>query len=312
MCEKELKVSEEAKVVEKTNWNSINNDVNEVLQNNNIINWSLLASKIFDELKEELEKLEKKPSLKIILVGEKPSSLVYVNQKKKKAEYIWMDYEKISFDDNITEKELLIEIEKLNNDEKTDWFMVQLPLPKHIDERKVIDSINPKKDVDWFHPENQWKINLLDDSWFQPCTPVWILELLESIDVNVVWKIVTVIWKSNIVWTPISIMLSKMWATVVNCDLNTPDIYKFTKDSDIVISATWVIWLINAEHIKKDSVVIDVWITRGADGKIYWDCDFDSIIKTWAKITPVPGWVWPMTVAMLMKNTLKAYKNKNK
>ncbi len=310
MCEKEKVITE---IIQGKNFKSdkTNKEVSEVLQNANVINWAALAKKVYNELKEEIEILDRKPSLKIILVGDNPSSVSYVKQKEKWANFVWIDYEKIHFDVNISEEELLNKINELNNDENTNWFMVQLPLPNWINESNIINAIDPKKDVDWFASENQWKILQADESWLVPCTPAWIIELLESIDCNVKWKQVTILWKSNIVWKPIANILMNMWATVISCDVNTKDIYKYTKDSDIVISATWVIHLIKKEHIKNDAVIIDVWF-EVKDWKIYWDCDFDSIIKTWAKITPVPGWVWAMTVAMLMKNTLKAFKNKEK
>ena len=311
---------ENRKIVEKVKNKMLENKENkekerqkmEEMKKENTIDWKGMAQDIYDELKKEIELLEMKPSLKIIIVWNNPESLSYVGQKKKKAEYVWIDYEKISFDDNVTEKELLSEIEKLNNDERTDWFMIQLPLPEYINKDKIINAINPEKDVDWFHAQNQWKIVWWHTDWLEPCTPAWVIKIIEKINFNLKWKIVTVLWKGDITWKPMVNFLMNKWATVIVCDIDTPDIYKFTRDSDMVITAVWKPGLIKAKHIKNNSVVIDVWITVLKDWKITWDCDFDSIIKSWGKITPVPGWVWPMTVAMLMKNTLKAYKNNNK
>lgn len=291
--------------------NKVKNKIEAVIDDPNIISWINISKWIYDELKLEIEELDKKPSLKIILVWNNEDSIRYVNQKKKWAEYIWMQYDKIQLSDDITETNLLEEIKKINNDDNVDGFMIQLPLPKQIDENKVINAIDPSKDVDWFHIENQWKILVWDNTWLKPCTPAWVLELIDSLKIDLKWKEVTILWKSNIVWSPLSNMLSRLGATVTSCDHYTKDIYRHTLYADIVISATWVPKLVKAENIKSDAIIIDVWFTVLEDWTISWDCDFVWIKEKWAYITPVPGWVWPMTVAMLMKNTLNAYKNKN-
>lgn len=270
-----------------------------------IIDWKKIARKIYDIIKKEVEKMDKKPTLQAILVWNNPSSLRYIAQKEKRAKYCSINFNLKHLDENITEDELLKIINNSNNDKNIDWYIVQLPLPKHINEQKIINAISPEKDVDWFHEQNQWKILIWDKSWFVPCTPAWIMKILESIWEDVAWKIITVVWKSNIVWKPITALLINAWATVISCNSKTPSIEEFTKKSDIVIMATWIPWLLKASMINDKTIVIDVWFTI-IDNKIYWDAEFDKIEANGNKITPVPWGVWALTVAMLMSNTLKA------
>ncbi len=273
-----------------------------------LISWTKIAEEIYDEIKTEVEELEKKPKLSVILVWNNSASLRYVKQKKKWAEYCWIDYELIHLDENIPQNDLENILQKLNNNQNISWYIVQLPLPKHINETKIINLINPKKDVDWFHPENQGKLLIWDNSWLIPCTPAWIMEILKRQNIDFYGKQAVVIGRSNIVWKPATTLLINSWATVTSCNSKTPNISNYTKHADIVIMAVWKPGLLKSNMIKKDSIIIDVWFTI-IDWKIYWDCETQDIYKLWAKITPVPGWVWAMTVAMLMKNTLKAFKN---
>lgn len=272
-----------------------------------LINWREIAWKIYEDIKKQVETMSIKPCLWAILVWDNFSSLRYIKQKQKWAEYVWIDFVLKKLPDSITQEELLEEIENFNSDKKISAYIVQLPLPKAIDEKKIINSIDPKKDADWFHPENQWKIMIWDDSWFIPCTPSGIMHILSWVVDTLSWKQVVVIWRSNIVWKPITNLLINSGATVISCNSKTPDIKKYTLDADIVISAAGSPWLIKADMLDKSSIVIDVWFTV-IDEKIYWDADTSSIDKAWIKITPVPWWVWALTVAMLMKNTLKASK----
>jgi methylenetetrahydrofolate dehydrogenase (NADP+)/methenyltetrahydrofolate cyclohydrolase len=235
--------------------------------------------------------------------------LRYVAQKEKWAKYCWIDYDLIHLDENISQDNLEIILKKLNDDDLVSWYIVQLPLPKHIDETKIINLIKPNKDVDWFHPENQGKLLIWDNSWLVPCTPAWIMEILKRQNIDFYGKQAVVVGRSNIVWKPATTLLINSWATVTSCNSKTPDISNYTKHADIVIMAVWRPWLLKADMVKKDAIIIDVWFTI-VDWKIYWDCETQDIDKFWAKITPVPGWVWAMTVAMLMKNTLKAFNNK--
>ena len=272
-----------------------------------IIDWKKIALKIYDTIKKEVSNMSKKPTLWAILVWDNKSSLRYINQKKKWAEYVGINFILKRLSKDISEIELLDVIDSFNSDENISGYMIQLPLPTHINENKIINAISPEKDVDGFHPINQWKIMIGDDSWLIPCTPAGIIELLHSTEIGYVGKQVVVIGRSNIVWKPITNMLINKGATVVSCNSKTPSLKKFTLDADIIIAAAWKPWLLTTDMIKKEAVVIDVWFTV-IDGKIHGDADTKNIDKLWVKITPVPGWVWALTVAMLMKNTLKSYK----
>ncbi len=271
-----------------------------------IIDWKKIALEIYDELKEKIKNSNKKYSLKAILVWKNSPSLRYIKQKEKWASYVWIDFELLNFADNISEEALLNEIEKLNNDKNTTAFIVQLPLPKHINTQKIINKISYKKDADWFSPINLWKLVLWDKSALMSCTPAWIIELLQRYNIEIEGKNIVVIWRSNIVWKPLANLLINAWATVSICNSKTKNINFYTKNADIIIVATWKKHLLKVDMINKNSVIIDVWFSV-LDWKIYWDCDFENIERNWNLITPVPGWVGPMTVAMLMKNTIKAW-----
>lgn len=275
-----------------------------------ILDWKEVANKVYKDIKEDILKNKLSPKLSAILVWNSKESLRYINQKQKWAKEVWIDFELLHFSEDISQDFLLKEIEKLNNDKSVSWFIVQLPLPKHIKEQIIINTIDSKKDVDWFTQINQWKVLIWDKSWLEPCTPAWILKLMDFYNIDVVWKNVCVIWRSNIVWKPIANMMINMWATVSVCNSKTKDLSFYTKNADIIISAVWKPWLINQKNINKDSIIIDVWFTV-IDDKIYWDANFEEIEKNGNKITPVPGWVWALTVASLLSNTLKAYKNEN-
>lgn len=276
-----------------------------------IIEWKKIAENIYRELKNEISKLSKKPSMAVILVWENSPSMRYVEQKRKKAEDLGINFELIKFNSNISERELIERIRKLNDDPKVNWFIVQLPLPKHISEKRIINNIHPKKDIDWFSPKNLWKVMLWDDSWFVPCTPAWIMEILKNENINLEWKVVTVVWRSNIVWKPTASLLINAWATVISCNSKTKHLRKYTTISDIIIMAAWKPELLKVDMLKVWATVIDVWFTVLND-KIYWDADTKLIDIVWNKVTPVPGWVGILTVCMLMKNTLKAFKLQQK
>lgn len=273
-----------------------------------IIDWKKISENIYNTLKEEVSQISwEKPTLWAILIWEDSASLRYIKQKRKWADFVWMDFELKQFELSVTQEQLLEFIAWWNKNKKMSGYIVQLPLPKHIDEQKIIHAILPEKDVDWFHPVNQWKVLIWDDTGFAPCTPFGVMWIFDELELNLSWKEVVVIWRSNIVWKPVTAMLINKWATVISCNSRTPDINKFTKTSDIVICATWVPWLLKLENINDKTIVIDVWFTV-IDWKIFWDADFDDIHENGNLITPVPGWVWRLTVANLLKNTLKAYK----
>lgn len=275
-----------------------------------ILEWKIVAQNIYENLKNEISSLKKKPKLAVILVWKNSPSLRYINQKQKWAEYVWMEFELINYEYDVSEEELLKKITELNKDENIDWFMVQTPLPQHINVKNILNSINPDKDVDGFHPVNQWKIVIWDNSWLKACTPAWVIELCNYYNIEISWKNIVIIWRSNIVWKPLANLLINLWATVTICNSKTWNIDFYTKNADIVITAMGVAKFLKASQINKSTKVIDVWFSV-IDDKIYWDCDFDDISNNWNDITPVPGGVWVLTVAMLISNTLKAYKNKN-
>lgn len=272
-----------------------------------IIDGKKIAQEKYEQIKNEIKKNNLKLCLCAVLVWNNSSSLRYIKQKEKWANYVWIDFKLEHLDENIEEKILLEKIKKYNEDEKITWIIVQLPLPKHIDPNKITNLISPKKDVDWFHIENQWKILIWDNSWILPCTPAWVIDIINYLNIDLAWKIVTVIWKSNIVGKPLVNMLINKSATVISCNSKTPNLKEFTKISDIVILATWKVWILSLDMINDKTIVIDVWFTV-IDDIIYGDANFEEINSNWNYITPVPGWVWVLTVANLMNNILKAHK----
>ncbi|QFR38854.1 bifunctional 5,10-methylenetetrahydrofolate dehydrogenase/5,10-methenyltetrahydrofolate cyclohydrolase [Candidatus Gracilibacteria bacterium 28_42_T64] len=270
-----------------------------------IIDGKQIASNIYEEIKKEVSGMKTKPTLGVILVGENSPSLRYINEKKKWAEYLGINFELKIFKDNITEEEILSQIEYFNNNESISGYMVQLPLPNHINEKKLIASISPKKDVDGFHPENVGKVLIGDTSGFVSCTPAGIMNIFKSIGENLEGKVVTVIGKSNIVGKPLVALLMNAGATVISCNSKTKNTSEHTLRSDIVIVATGIPQLLKENMLKKGSTIIDVGFTV-IDGKIHGDTDFENIEKAGHTITPVPGGVGALTVAMLMSNTLQA------
>ena len=278
-----------------------------------------VSHKIKQEIKEEVTKIvqsgKKAPHLAAILVGENGASKAYVNSKVKDCKEVGFTSSLLKFPDTICENELLEEIKKLNEDEEIDGFIVQLPLPKGIDQEKIIMAINPKKDVDGFHPENFGKMALEMDSLL-PATPFGIMQLLERYNIDTKGKKCVVIGRSRIVGRPMSILMSAKGtdATVTLIHSHTPNIEEYTQKADIVIVALGIPNYLKGDMIKEGAVVIDVGITRVNDDSergyhLVGDVDFEACEKKASFITPVPGGVGPMTRAMLMKNTLLAYKN---
>jgi methylenetetrahydrofolate dehydrogenase (NADP+)/methenyltetrahydrofolate cyclohydrolase len=269
-----------------------------------------VSTRIKDELKEEVKRLNAdgiKPSLAVILAGDDPASKVYVNNKKKACEYIGIKSLEYTFDADVAEEELLSLIEKLNNDNSVSGILCQLPLPKHIDEEKIINAINPKKDVDAFHPVNVGKI-MTGNYDFVPCTPAGVMELIKESGIDTEGKECVIVGRSNIVGKPMSMLLLHANATVTICHSKTKDLAEKTRNADILVAAVGIPEFIKGDMIKPGAVVIDVGINRIAPKKLVGDVEFESAEKTAAAITPVPGGVGPMTIAMLMKNTLKAAK----
>lgn len=277
-----------------------------------------VSQKIKQEIKEEVTKIvqsgKKAPHLAAILVGENGASKAYVNSKVKDCKEVGFTSSLLKFPDTICENELLEEIKKLNENEEIDGFIVQLPLPKGIDQEKIIMAIDPKKDVDGFHPENFGKMALEMDSLL-PATPFGIIQLLERYNIDTKGKKCVVIGRSRIVGRPMSILMSAKGtdATVTLIHSHTPNIEEYTQKADIVIVALGIPNYLKGDMIKEGAVVIDVGITRVNDDSergyhLVGDVDFEACEKKASFITPVPGGVGPMTRAMLMKNTLLAYK----
>ena len=277
-----------------------------------------VSHKIKQEIKEEVTKIvqsgKKAPHLAAILVGENGASKAYVNSKVKDCKEVGFTSSLLKFPDTICENELLEEIKKLNENEEIDGFIVQLPLPKGIDQEKIIMAIDPKKDVDGFHPENFGKMALEMDSLL-PATPFGIMQLLERYNIDTKGKKCVVIGRSRIVGRPMSILMSAKGtdATVTLIHSHTPNIEEYTQKADIVIVALGIPNYLKGDMIKEGAVVIDVGITRVNDDSergyhLVGDVDFEACEKKASFITPVPGGVGPMTIAMLLKNTLLAYK----
>ena len=285
------------------------------------------GKKVSEEIKQEIaaevvkikEKGEKAPHLAAVLVGSNGASLTYVGSKVKTCEQLGFNSTLVALPEDITEGELLVKINELNNNDDIDGFIVQLPLPKHIDEQKILNAVNPDKDVDGFHPENFGRMALELES-FIPATPYGILQLLERNKIETKGKNVVVIGRSNIVGKPMSLLMSRKAypgnATVTLTHSATQNIEQITQKADIIITALGVPEFLKADMVKKGAVVIDVGITRVEDANspkgyvIKGDVKFDEVAEKAAWITPVPGGVGPMTIAMLMKNTLLARQRK--
>ena len=267
-----------------------------------------VLEKIRKEHSQLKEKYGKPAGLAVVIVGNNPASQVYVKNKIRACENVGFYSENIELDENISEKELLQEINKLNKNDRINGILVQLPLPVHINELKIIDSISPEKDVDGFHVSNIGKMVIGDETGFLSCTPYGIMQLLEEYKIEIAGKDAVIIGRSNIVGKPMALMLIQKGATVQVCNSNTKDLRKKLSKADIIIVAAGVPKLLKKEDVKEGAVVIDVGINR-VDGKICGDVDYEEVAEKTSYITPVPGGVGPMTIASLIKNTFKSYKN---
>ncbi|MEF2608524.1 MAG: bifunctional methylenetetrahydrofolate dehydrogenase/methenyltetrahydrofolate cyclohydrolase FolD [Faecalicoccus sp.] len=281
-----------------------------------IIYGSELSQKIKEELKQEIEKLQKEgkrlPVLSVILVGDNPASQSYVKSKANACASIGMENRTICMPGSTTQQELLEEVKRQNEDPEVDGILVQLPLPSHLDEVSVIDAISPDKDVDGLHPVNAGKL-LTGRDGFVPCTPLGVMEMLASIGYTDLSGLnAVVIGRSNLVGKPLSLLLQKQNATVMMAHSRTAHLKELCQQADILISAIGKPKKITADYIKEGAVVIDVGINRMEDGKLCGDVDFEAVKEKTKAITPVPKGVGPMTVCMLLKNTLKAYKEHEK
>ena len=272
-----------------------------------LIDGKLISTQIKDELKAEVTELKAKgitPCLVVIQVGNDPASCVYVNNKKKACAYIGIESLSYELDENISQEELLTIIDELNHNEMVNGILVQLPLPKHIDENTVIHAIAPEKDVDGFHPETVGNM-CIGSKGFLPCTPAGVIQLLKRSNIEIEGKECVVIGRSNIVGKPMAMLLLRENGTVTITHSRTKDLKEITRRADILVAAIGKPKFVTAEYVKEGAVVIDVGIHRNENNKLCGDVDFDDVIEKVSAITPVPGGVGPMTIAMLMNNCVE-------
>ncbi len=277
-----------------------------------IIDGKLVSASVKDRVAKEVEKLNQKGisvCLAVILVGNDPASQIYVANKKKACEQLGIISREYVLPENTTQKELLTLINKLNNDITVNGILCQLPLPKGLDEKAVIEAINPEKDVDAFHPINVGKI-MIGDYDFLPCTPAGVMEMLNYYDIDVNGKECVVIGRSNIVGKPMGMLLLHKNGTVTIAHSRTKNLAEVTKKADILVAAVGKAKFVTADMVKDGAVIIDVGMNR-ENGKLCGDVDFATVSQKASYITPVPGGVGPMTIATLMQNTLTAAKRQN-
>ncbi|MBR3942433.1 MAG: bifunctional methylenetetrahydrofolate dehydrogenase/methenyltetrahydrofolate cyclohydrolase FolD [Clostridia bacterium] len=279
-----------------------------------ILDGKAVSARIKEELRQKVQKIKEEGvtlKLAVVIVGEDPASQVYVRNKEKACAEIGVESEKYALPAETTEAELLELVAKLNADEATNGILVQLPLPKHIDEKTVLYAIDPKKDVDAFHPVNVGKI-MIGDFDFVPCTPAGVMELIKESGIEICGKECVVIGRSNIVGKPQALLLLHQNGTVTICHSRTKNLAEVTKKADILVAAVGIPKFVKADMVKPGAVVIDVGMDRDENGKLCGDVDFEEVKEVAGAITPVPGGVGPMTIAMLMQNTVKAAKVQNK
>ncbi|MCX7746800.1 MAG: bifunctional methylenetetrahydrofolate dehydrogenase/methenyltetrahydrofolate cyclohydrolase FolD [Clostridia bacterium] len=272
-----------------------------------------LSAKVKEQLKQEVGSMRENgiiPGLAVIIVGDDPASRIYVNNKKKACREIGIESYEYALSEETSEAELLELVEKLNQDNKVSGILVQLPLPRHINEEKVILAICPEKDVDAFHPVNVGKI-MIGKPDFLPCTPAGVMELIEESGVDVAGKECVVVGRSNIVGKPQSMLLLAKHGTVTICHSKTKNLDEVCRRADILVVAVGKPELVKGSSIKPGAVVLDVGMNRLENKKVVGDVEFSSAKEVASYITPVPGGVGPMTIAMLMKNTVKAAKLQN-
>ena len=276
----------------------------------NLINGKEIAAKVKEDIAKEAENLAEygvTPGLAVIIVGDDPASKIYVRNKKKACEEVGFYSEEFALPEKTSQKELLALIDTLNKRFDIDGILVQLPLPKHLNEKAVIGAISPKKDVDAFSPFNVGRV-MIGDYRFLPCTPAGVMELIHSTGVEVSGKKCVVIGRSNIVGKPMAMMLLNESGTVAVCHSKTENLAEVTSQADILVSAVGKAKFVTADMVKEGAVVIDVGMNHDDDGKLCGDVDFDAVEPKAGWITPVPGGVGPMTITMLLENTLTAAK----
>ncbi|MBX5319684.1 bifunctional methylenetetrahydrofolate dehydrogenase/methenyltetrahydrofolate cyclohydrolase FolD [Staphylococcus caprae] len=275
-----------------------------------ILDGKQIAKEYRQSLQQQVEELNKQgytPKLSVILVGNDGASQSYVKAKKKAAEKIGMISEIVHLDETTSEEDVLKELERLNNDDSVSGILVQVPLPKQVSEQKVLESINPDKDVDGFHPSNIGKL-YIDEQTFVPCTPLGIMEILKHADIDLEGKHAVVIGRSHIVGQPVSKLLLQANATVTVLHSRTKDMSKHLKDADVIVSAVGKPGLVSKDLVKEGAVIIDVGNTPDENGKLKGDVDYEEVKEIAGAITPVPGGVGPLTITMVLNNTLLAEK----
>lgn len=280
----------------------------------NLIDGKKVSAYIKDTVKEKVTQLRasgEEITLAVIIVGNDPASRVYVNNKKKACEYVGFRSLEFALGEETSEQELLSLIDKLNADPSVNGILCQLPVPEHIDEEKVIDRISPDKDVDGFSKINVGKL-WVGDYDLAACTPMGVMELLKYYDIDVCGKNCVIIGRSNIVGKPMAALLLEKNGTVTVCHSRTKNLKEITSQADIIVAAVGRAGFVTADMVKQGAVVIDVGINRNSEGKLCGDVDFDAVKEKTSYITPVPGGCGPMTIALLMKNTLIAAEKQKK
>ncbi|MBI3598005.1 MAG: bifunctional methylenetetrahydrofolate dehydrogenase/methenyltetrahydrofolate cyclohydrolase FolD [Nitrospirae bacterium] len=272
-----------------------------------LIDGKTIALGIRADIQQEIARLKIRPGLAAILVGENPASKIYVRNKRKACEEAGIYSMEHSLPEETSEADLLSLIRKLNDNPAIHGILVQLPLPKSLNERKILDAVAPQKDIDGFHYMNVGKLTA-NESGFYPCTPLGVIALLKATDVKIAGLHAVVVGRSNIVGKPTALLLLHENATVTLCHSKTQDLPQICQQADILVAAIGKARFVTAEMVKEGAVVIDVGINRTEDGKLVGDVDFESVAKKASAITPVPGGVGPMTIAMLLGNTLQAAK----
>ncbi|RPF48316.1 methylenetetrahydrofolate dehydrogenase (NADP+)/methenyltetrahydrofolate cyclohydrolase [Hydrogenoanaerobacterium saccharovorans] len=277
-----------------------------------ILDGKAVSAKIRVQLKTEVEQLKQQgivPGLAVVIVGDDQASQTYVRNKEKGCEEIGIHSEKYALPAETTQDELLLLVDKLNKKADIDGVLVQLPLPEHIDEKAVIEAISPKKDVDAFHAANVGKI-MIGDYQFLPCTPAGIMELIKETGIEIAGKECVVVGRSNIVGKPMAMLLLHQNGTVTICHSRTKNLAEVTRRADILVAAVGKANFVTADMVKQGAVVIDVGMNRNENGKLCGDVDFAAVEPKCSYITPVPGGVGPMTISMLLKNTITSAKNR--
>ena len=278
-----------------------------------LLDGKALSQKIKNELKIEVAKLTEKgvtPCLAVILLGGNPASHTYVNNKAKACEQCGIKSIVSKLPENTTQSELLALINALNFDDSVDGILVQLPLPRHIDKAAILQSIKPHKDVDGFHPLNVGLLNTGFERTLLPCTPLGVIELLKAYEISVEGLNAVVIGASNIVGRPMATMLLNLGASVSVCHIKTRDLSLYTKQADLIVVAAGCAGLLRGDMVREGVIVVDVGINKAPNGKLVGDVEFETVSKKASFISPVPGGVGPMTIAMLLKNTIFAARSR--